>query len=90
MALGAGYGFVRGILKTQDAQIRESGPDLARYSRPIMIVERISGVCVATCFCALGGAPILLLKDVYDFEHRWRGYKTYKSENYSVLSLVLW
>ena len=90
MALSAGYGFIRGLVKTQDAQIRESGPDLVRYSRPIMIVERISVVCCATAFGAFGGSPIFLLKDLYDLEHRMRGYKKYESENYSVLSLALW
>lgn len=89
LGFGAGYGFVRGVVKTHKALVYDYDQDYKKYTRPILTVERICAVSLSTVY-GLGCTPFFMLKDLYDAEHSMRGYKSSKSEANSVFGLIMW
>lgn len=89
MQFAAGYGFVRGLVKTHRAKVHEYDEDLKKYKRPLMTVERAAAVAFSTCV-GIACAPLMMMKDIYDIEHGLRGYSRYRPDSsYSVLEMVM-
>lgn len=86
MALSAGYGFVRGVVRTHNARVSEYDEDYKKSWRPMMVTERVATVCVSAVV-GIVGAPLMAAADVYHLERHARGYKP-KKEPESMLDFV--
>jgi hypothetical protein len=83
----AGYGFVRGIVKTHNAVISDYDENFNKTKRPIMTVERIGAVAFSTIL-GVGGTPLFLFTDIYNLEYSLRGYYKHDRDYNSFLDPV--
>jgi hypothetical protein len=86
---GACYGICRGIVKTQNARIRDYDQDMNRYTRPLMVTERVSAITYSAAINMVW-APITVCCDLHAFEHKLRGYPKTDPVASTVLELVFW
>ena len=87
--IGASYGIGRGIVKTHNAKIREYDHDMKKYSRPLMVTERIGAITYSAALSMLW-SPVLLCHDLYELERNWRGYDAYKDSDAHSIIGVIW